>query len=79
MRTVLAALLLSLPAPAPALADPPMVIERVVPPGATLTYAVDGVTVHSIKVPEGRIRVTIQLGDSIIPRHSGRNKRGSVQ
>lgn len=63
MRKVLVAFLLSFPTQV--LAEPPMVIERVVPPGATLTYAVDGVTIHSIHVPEGRIRVTIELN----PQH----------
>lgn len=54
---------------ASALAQPPMVIERVVPPGASLTYSVDGVPVHTIRVPEGRVRVVITFGDPIRPRH----------
>lgn len=66
MRKVLVAFLLSFPTQV--LADPPMVIERVVPPGATLVYVVDGVMVHTINVPEGRIRVTIELN----PQHRGR-------
>lgn len=41
-----------------------MVIERVVPSGATLTYAVDGVVVSTIQVPEGRVRVIMEFGSA---------------
>lgn len=47
-----------------------MQIERVVPPGATLTYSEGGSAVRTVSVPPGRVRVTIQYGGvSVIPRH----------
>lgn len=51
-----------------------MVIERVVPANATLTYAVDGVSVHTVQVPEGRVRVTIEYKGSIHPNHGPRRR-----
>lgn len=51
-----------------------MVIERVVPSNATLTYAVDGVSVHTVQVPEGRVRVTIEYKGSIHPNHGPRRR-----
>jgi hypothetical protein len=54
---------------------PPIVVERVVPPGATLTYAVDGQTVSVLNVPPGRVRVTIELGD-VRARSSARVPHG---
>lgn len=67
-RLLLAALIFAVTAYC-ARAEPPMVIERVVPSGASLTYSVDGVPVHTIHVPEGRVRVVITFGDPIRPRH----------
>ena len=37
-----------------------MIIERIVPPGARLTYSVDGTPVSSIPVPPGRVRITVE-------------------
>ena len=52
-----------------------MVIERIVPPRASLTYSVDGAQVHSVQVPEGRVRVTIEYGGAPIHlRHARRPK-----
>ncbi len=48
-----------------------MVVERIVPPGATLTYAENGSVVRSINVPEGRVRVTIEFNGPIRIRHRG--------
>lgn len=46
-----------------------IVIERIVPPNAMLTYSENGVPVRSSPVPEGRVRVTIEYGTTIVPRH----------
>lgn len=54
--------------------EQPIRLERVVPPGATLTYAVDGVPVNTIRVPEGRVTVIITYGGSIAVGH-GRGVR----
>lgn len=53
-------------------AEPPIVVERIVPPGASLTYSENGVAVRSVNVPPGRVRVTIEFGGSIVPRHRRR-------
>lgn len=50
-----------------------MVVERVVPSGATLTYSEGGVPVRTVNVPEGRVKVIIEYGGAITPRH-GRRK-----
>lgn len=42
-----------------------MTVERVVPPGSTLTYSEGGVAVRTVNVPEGRVRVTIEFGGPI--------------
>lgn len=43
-----------------------MVIERIVPEGATLTYSEGGVPVRMSPVPAGRVRVTIEYGNLTI-------------
>lgn len=49
-----------------------MTVERVVPPGSTLTYSEGGVVVRTVPVPVGRVRVTIEYGAPIVPRHRER-------
>lgn len=46
-----------------------MTVERVVPKGATLSYSEYGSIVRTINVPEGRVRVTIEYGGPVRPRH----------
>lgn len=48
-----------------------MIVERVVPAGATLAYSEGGVVVRTIAVPPGRVRVTIEYGGPVTPRHGG--------
>lgn len=50
-----------------------MVIERIVPEGATLTYSENGVAVRTSPVPPGRVRVTIEYGGPVTPRHRRRD------
>jgi hypothetical protein len=44
-------------------AEQPIIIQRVieVPPGATLTYAVDGKTVQSMSLPVGTASITLRF------------------
>lgn len=49
-----------------------MVVERIVPPGASLSYSEGGTIVRTIAVPEGRVRVTIEFSGSIRPGHGRR-------
>lgn len=42
-----------------------MVVERVVPPGATLTYSEDGRPLRTIAVPEGKVRVIIEFDPAV--------------
>jgi hypothetical protein len=38
-----------------------MVVERIVPPGAILSYSEGGQVVRTLNIPEGRVRVTIEF------------------
>jgi hypothetical protein len=69
------ATLLLLAGPASAQQPPgKMVVERVVPPNASLTYSVAGTPVQSVNIPAGRVRVTIEFGSPIVPRHAAHRR-----
>lgn len=42
-------------------------LERIVPPGAALTYSVNGREVQSIPVPPGRVSVVVTYGERGVP------------
>lgn len=48
-----------------------MRLDRVVPPGAQLTYSENGQVLRTISVPEGRVSVVITFGGGIALRHRG--------
>lgn len=52
-----------------------MKFERVVPPGAQLTYSEEGTVLKTLNVPPGRVTVVITYNGSIVPGHGGRRGR----
>lgn len=76
--TLIVAVLILLCLAKAARAEPQVMrLDRIVPPGAQLTYSENGQVLRTISVPEGHVSVVITFGGGIALRHRGASRHDS--